>query len=407
MKILFVNEKCGYFGGVEQNVADSVKSLRARGHACYLAYGELTDRNEIKYRALFDNCFHCKEVMPSTEHTSNFDNTFFSFDEVIRAISPDVIYFHKVPDIAGFQPLPENIRQVRMVHDHDLCCPRRHKYFALNGHACNHKADWRCYFDGAFVERSPASAFGIRLVSIASKLRKMRSNYSLDALLVGSEFMRRELLQNGFPCDRVHILAPVVREQNSQPTPVPKENNILFVGQLIRGKGVDLLLDALSHVSCDFKATIVGSGNAMDNLKAISRISGLERKVCFEGWIDNNRLATLYRAAKVVVVPSRWPEPFGMIGLESMQHGRAVVGFDVGGIPDWLEHNVTGLLAPEQDTKALAKSIEQVLLNNELAARLGQNAYQRVQVRFNFNRYIDQLESFLGNGSHTNSQTEY
>ena len=99
--------------------------------------------------------------------------------------------------------------------------------------------------------------------------------------------------------------------------------------------------------------------------------------------------------AKLVVVPSRWPEPFGMIGLEAMHYGRPVVAFRVGGIPDWLEHGVTGLLAPEQDTRALAQAIDQLLADPQLCAKFGAAAQSCVREKFSFDRYLDRLEMLL------------
>jgi glycosyltransferase involved in cell wall biosynthesis len=207
--------------------------------------------------------------------------------------------------------------------------------------------------------------------------------------------MREELLQNGFPGQKVHILPPVVRMKDCAASAIPSEKRVLYVGQLIRGKGVDLLLHALRRLSCDFTATIVGAGNAQGKLEALCRGLGLGDKVQFRGWVSHEEVSQHYADAKVVVVPSRWPEPFGMIGLEAMHHGRPVVAFRVGGIPDWLEDHVTGLLVPEQDVDGLARSVEQLLMDTELAERLGRKAYERVRDRFSFDEYVTKLESHL------------
>ncbi len=390
MKILFVHEKCGYFGGVEQNVADSAKGLRGRGHACALAYGDVTERDPDGYAALFEGCFRCSELSPGRAG--------HPFEEVLRRVGPDVVYFHKVPGLPP-HPLP-GARAVRMVHDHDLCCPRRHKYFALSGRVCRHRAGWRCWADGAFLRRDRASWAGFTLARIGRQVREMRRNHALDRVLVGSQFMKEELLQNGFPPEKVRILPPVVRLEERGLSPVPGEPRILYVGQLIRGKGVDLLLHAMRQVSCDFTALIAGEGNARRELEALCQGLGLADRVRFLGWVGHEGLGTLYSWAKVVAVPSRWPEPFGMVGIEAMRHGRAVVAFAVGGIPDWLEHGVTGLLAPEQDTAALARSLERALTDTELAARLGRNAHESARARYSFEGYLDRLESHLcGEGS--------
>ncbi len=119
MNILFVNETCGYFGGVEQNVADAAVGLRARGHTCYLAYGTVTERDVDTYQGLFDGCFPCSELNPALP-----TQPAYAFETVLHQITPDVVYVHKAPTIQFCVHRLPGVRTVRMVHDHDLCCPR-------------------------------------------------------------------------------------------------------------------------------------------------------------------------------------------------------------------------------------------------------------------------------------------
>jgi glycosyltransferase involved in cell wall biosynthesis len=399
MKILFVNERCGYFNGIEQNIADTAEGLRLRGHQCFLAYGETTERRVTEYQEKFFATYPCAEfhTTKGKENKRNSSQSFAqSFEQIMQTVRPDVVYFHKAPELRRFEKHLKDVRTVRMVHDHDLCCPRQQKYFANNGRVCNQKVGWRCFMDGAFIKRSPDALLGFELVSIAKKIDEMQRNYRLDTLLVGSKFMRDELLLNDFPEDRVYVLPPVVRANFEKTTPVPKTKQILYVGELTYGKGVDLLLKALKQVKCDFTATIVGTGNEKESLEAMNRRLGLAERVKFRGWVSNDQLKAFYDAVKVVVVPSRWPEPFGMMGLEAMRHGRPVVAFSVGGIPDWLHHNHTGVLVPEQDTEAMARALEGVLQRDEFASRLGNNAYDRFINHYAFDDYINRLEMFLG-----------
>lgn len=392
MRILFINEKCGYFGGVEQNIVEAANGLCDKGHECFLAYGEITDKDPEGYQSHFHDCFAISELQDDSASTSHLTIT-----DLVDRIAPDVLYFHKFPDLTPFESLLDKFHSVRMVHDHDLCCPRRHKYFSFNGKVCHHPAGWRCWGDGAFLARSGTSI--VSYVSIGGKIREMKRNYYFEKILVGSKFMSDELLMNGFRNDRVHILPPVVRMSQTSPVAVTNRKNILYVGQLIRGKGVDLLLQALAKVRCDYTATIVGTGNAHGRLTTLAESLGLAEKVTFQGWVSHEDLGWYYKESTVVVVPSRWPEPFGMIGIEAMRHGRAVIGFDVGGIPDWLEHDVSGLLVPEQDCDALGKAVERVLNDIELADRLGQQGYERAAKHYSFEKYIDELESLLSDDS--------
>ena len=385
MRILFVNEKCGYFGGVEQSVADTAAGLRERGHQCFLAFDQVTGRQVPEYQAKFEQCV---PIQP--------------FEESVSRVKPDAIFIHKA-DVRALGSLPAGVRTVRMVHDHDLCCPRRHKYYAWNGRICRHKADWRCYLDLAFLARGAGSQ-KVAFVSINDKMLEMRRNQQLELLLVGSTAMREELIQNGFPAERVEVLHYVVRMPQRSMAPIPQENRILYVGQLIRGKGVDLLLRALPFLGCDYELTIVGAGNAQPELERLHQKLRLGDKVRFAGWVNPQDLTEYYARSKVLVVPSRWPEPFGMIGLEAMHHGRPVVAFEVGGIPDWLDHGVTGFLAPEQDVLALANALEKLLRDPALCTKLGEAGQKRVHAEFSFENYLDRLEGFLSNNSRATAQ---
>jgi len=83
------------------------------------------------------------------------------------------------------------------------------------------------------------------------------------------------------------------------------------------------------------------------------------------------------------------------VGIEAMARGRPVVGFAVGGIPDWLEHEVTGLLAPEADTRVLAQHLSRLLTRPELAGRLGAQAAAQVRERYRPDTCLDQLTAVL------------
>lgn len=390
MRILFVNHKCGYFGGVEQNVAVTAAGLDSLGHECYLAYGEETDRDPEGYQSIFQTAVRCQETGADWDACSSH-----AFRDIVQGLRPDVIYVHKVPSIACYVELLDRVRIVRMVHDHDLCCPRRHKFYFHSSRICHHKAGWRCYLDLGFLARSNGGTAPFTLVSISKRIREMRRNYKLHSLLVGSRFMRDELLQNGFEAGKIHILPPVTPMGSPHCAPAPEEPVILCVAQLIKGKGVDLLLRALSKISGRFSAIIVGSGNAEPALKGLAKTLGLEDKVRFQGWVRPEDIDEFYSMAKVVVVPSRWAEPFGMVGLEAMNHGRPVVAFNVGGIPDWLEHDVTGFLVPEQDIDQLAISLERILEDTQLARRLGANGKKRVRERFSFENYLQRMVRYL------------
>ncbi len=387
MRILFVNEKLGFFGGVEQNIYDTARGLRGRGHWCALAYDHDTGRSLEQYASAFDRTLRVDMGAGAS----------WKLDDALQQMSADVVYFHKVPILPDSSPASRAVRWVRMVHDHDLTCPRRHKYFAFSNKVCKHRLDWRCWCDLAFVRKRPGGGkLPVQYFSIPRAKRELDRNCGLlSEALVGSNFMKQQMVCNGLAASRVNIVPPVVVAPDVKVTPVGDAPNILYVGQLIRGKGVDLLLHAMAKLKCDFRADIVGTGNADGKLKALCGRLGLDSRVHFAGFVPHDRLGEYYARAKVLAVPSRWPEPFGMIGLEAMHYARPVVATAVGGIPDWLDDGVTGLLAPEQDVQALADAMTRLLLDTDLANRMGHAGRERVLRMYRFEDYLATLEQLL------------
>jgi glycosyltransferase involved in cell wall biosynthesis len=315
--------------------------------------------------------------------------------DLAERFGADVVYLHKIPRV----PLPAEWRRripvVRMVHDHDLCCPRRHKYFVHNAHVCHHPAGWRCWLDLAWLDRDRTSPLGFRVKSLAPHRKERERNRTLDLCLVGSRFMRDELMMNGFASAQVEILPPVVRRTLRDPKPMGDDPHIVFVGQLIRGKGVDLLIDALARIKAPWRATIVGEGNARPGLEAQAQAAGLGDRVTFKGWVANTAIDEYYASARVLAVPARWPEPFGMIGLEAMHHARPIVAFGTGGIPDWLEDGQNGFLVNERDCNGFALALTRLLADRELAEKMGLEGWRRVRDRFSFETYLDKLLELL------------
>ncbi|KAA6183169.1 glycosyltransferase family 4 protein [Thiohalocapsa marina] len=378
LRILHVHERAGFYGGVEQILYDTACGLAARGWPQGLLHAD-----------------------PAPQHDYLTPFAWSGRDDrLIADLAPDVLFLHKLEEPAGVAALAAAYPTVRMVHDHDLVCLRRHKYLPLTGRICHHPAGMACYLNGCFVQRAaPGSRVPVRFKGLGGVKAAIRAHRAVRRLMVGSRWMRDELLMNGLDPERVVIVPPIpaalADARPIPPSPSSTQPEILFVGQVIRGKGVDLLLQALAHVPGDWHATIVGTGNHLDTCRALAGKLGLAARVTFAGWVPHQALEPHYAQASLCVVPSRWPEPFGMVGVEAMARGRPVVAFGVGGIPDWLDDGKTGLLAPEADTEALGAAITRLLQDHDYARHLGQAGLERVQTRFRHEQYLDQIMAML------------
>jgi glycogen(starch) synthase len=119
---------------------------------------------------------------------------------------------------------------------------------------------------------------------------------------------------------------------------------------------------------------------------------GVAEHVTFLDWVSPDRVLELMNKATLVIVPSRWPEPFGLVALEAAMMGRPVVASAVGGLPEIVEHGVSGLLVPPNDHEALAAAVDKILRDPSAARLLGPTARQRARAVFDFAAFVDAYE---------------
>jgi glycosyltransferase involved in cell wall biosynthesis len=130
---------------------------------------------------------------------------------------------------------------------------------------------------------------------------------------------------------------------------------------------------------------------AAPDLRArVSRL-GIGRRVTFAGWLNGPALDAAFTDASVVVVPSRWPEPFGIVGIEAMAHRRPVVAFRVGGIPEWLSDGTAGFAVTPFDTAAFGERLQWLLAHPADAAAMGLAGRARVERDFHAGAHLSRL----------------
>jgi glycosyltransferase involved in cell wall biosynthesis len=265
------------------------------------------------------------------------------------------------------------------VHDHASYCPGGSKVFWRTDAVCTRPLGVPCLVH-AYAHRC-APRHPLRLWrQFKFSWEAMSALQRAHKVLTLSRYVRERLLQSGLESDRVTVLAPWVEIPPSASS--TDGGSVLFVGRLTREKALATLLRALALVQVPFEAVIAGDGPLRPNCERLAAQLSIDRLVHFRGWLSSTALEEEYARCALLVVPSLWPEPFGMVGPEVMAYGKPVVAFDVGGVREWLVDGVNGLLAPRGDTPSLAAAIQQVLTNAELRARLGVGARDYVAQRF-------------------------
>jgi len=156
---------------------------------------------------------------------------------------------------------------------------------------------------------------------------------------------------------------------------IQRTKDLIFLGRLVSDKGVDLLIEALKRLKesgLTLGLTIVGSGPEEETLKALAQRLGVEAQIDFLGSKTGSDLARVLNAHRIMVVPSRWAEPFGIVALEGIGCGCAVVGSEDGGLPDAI--GPCGLTFPNGNALELANAIRRLVTDDGLLTELRANA---------------------------------
>jgi glycosyltransferase involved in cell wall biosynthesis len=179
------------------------------------------------------------------------------------------------------------------------------------------------------------------------------------------------------------------------PEPAPyagSEPRLLAIGRLVPIKGLDVLLDSVARARREVPGLtleLAGDGPLRAELEAQVARLGLDGAVTFHGRVWP--VAPLLVTAAAVAIPSRG-EGFGMVALEAMERGRAVVASRVGGLPEIVEDGATGLLVPPEDPEALAAALVSVLGDLDRARALGAAGRARAVAEFPAERPADELD---------------
>jgi glycosyltransferase involved in cell wall biosynthesis len=213
-----------------------------------------------------------------------------------------------------------------------------------------------------------------------------------DAIVCISDHDRRSALARGLPSSRLVTLRNAIGSAPGTPgeTAVWPEGRrrVLFVGRFDRQKGVDVLIDAMRMLGDAAHAWLAGSP-----VVSAQALGALPENVGLAGWLDRDALQSYYASADLVVVPSRW-EGFGLVALEAMRAGRAVVASAVGGLPELVEDGVSGLLVEPGCARSLARAIEAP--DADRLRTMGERGHARWRESFMLDRLSGELLCLYG-----------
>ena len=384
MKIVVAHESIDSVGGVETYLASIIGALQARGHGVALLYhhggrGRLPVQPDL--------------VLSVADHGA--DEAF----RALRAWGAEVCFSHNMAPLDVERRALAEWPVVKMMHGHFGTCisgSKAHTFPMIQ--ACD-----RAFGPGCVALYVPRRCGQLRPSKLlngyrwATEQRALLSKYA--AIVVASGYMAREYRRHGVNGDRLNVL-PLFADVATEGTPCARDA-VLFAGRMTSLKGGQLLIDAIARVARllgrHVPLVMAGAGPQREEWRRMAE--SLSVRAEFPGWVEGTERSALFRRAAILAVPSLAPETFGLVGLEAAAFGVPAIAFDVGGVREWLRHDVTGrLVRPEQGANGLAAEIAALLQNPDRRCELGEAARETSRV-MSLDAHLTGLEQVLHKAS--------
>jgi len=382
LRILLVNKFWKPSGGVEEHCRSLIELLSREGHEV-VPFGMADPENDPPLpdeRAVSAVSFHggglrdrrraaaraCLGLETRRKIADLLARERFDVAHVVHA-------YHQLG--LTFMPLlrKRGIPTILDLHDYKVGCPRYLLFNDRTDAPCtvclDRKRGWawaptvrRCWNGSALS--------GALLTAEALSAKVARAYTAADSVVVRNELQKEAAIHVGVPAGRVQVIPNWVADRgDDEGGGSGGGNHLLFVGRLVREKGVHTLIEASREAGAPVR--VLGDGPMRADLEAQAARAGAD--TTFLGWKDHDEVLAELRGARALVVPSTWPEVFPLVICEAFAAGVPVIGSDMGGIADMLGEE-RGYLFPAGDVERLGALLREVVDDPASAARRAASA---------------------------------
>lgn len=384
MKILHLNEHLSWSGGIETYLLSLVPEIETLGHRQIVGFADGDPSLTPHARRL--------PFLAGSDRQSRRDG-FRQTRELLADERPDVVHVHNIHNIGALEACLAAVPTILHGHDYRYLCPASSFYFRSREVVCQRTCGPMCFAEtvrGRCLSLRPPYAW-----NYYRRVRFVASRASSFALAIAnSGYMGDRFERAGFRSGQVKVLpyfCPI--DPLDSPRPLPKQPTILFIGRARPNKGYRYFVEALGGLPAEVRGIMVGDFNSETSasVRLLAERWKCQDRLELRPWAARDGIHDVYRAATVVVVPSVWAEPLGIVGLEALACGVPVVASDVGGVREWLIEGKTGRLVPVKDGAAIAAAVRDILKLPDQGQQLGQQGQALVHSRFSRQRHLNEL----------------
>ena len=391
MRIVTAAHGYGQVGGVDRYLSTVIPALVDAGHevACWF---------ETRDCAAADSLSRHHGVTWWTAA----DGAQRAIDSV-RQWHPDVVFTHGIASPARERELLDLAPSVCFAHSYYGTC--------ISGSKMHRSPSERCctrpFGPACLLQYFPRRCGGWSPLTMVRQYELQSSRLDLlrryDRIAVASQHMAEEYSRHHLDGKVRVVSLPIESAPVQTARPDAGPTRLLYLGRIEETKGAHIAIESAALVAANADRAIElqmsGEGSRHDALKErAARLMARTRNltVTFTGWLSEAECLASLDRVHLLLVPSCWPEPFGMVGVEAALRGVPAVAFAVGGIPEWLTDGVNGRLVPADppDAAGFADAILACLADVPGLERMRQRSRDLAR-RFSIEAHLSRLDGVL------------
>ena len=409
MRILLVNKFHYLKGGSEKYYFELGKLLKEQGNE--VAYFSMEDEKNIKtgdkeyfvdkFELTSKNIWKVHDVIYSKKN-------YKKMCEAIDDFKPDIIHLNnfqrQLSSSVIFAAYDKKVPIIYTAHDVQAICPAI-TMLDSNGNVCE-----KC-IGGKYnncIENKCNKGSMLKSVIGAHEGKFYRKNNiykdMVNYIVTPSKFYKMQFIKDGYDEKKVIAIHNFINvdEYNLE---TKNENYALYSGRLSKEKGIINLVEAFKKLLEDkeinnidnIKLYIAGDGPCKEEIERYINNNNLKDKMILLGYLKQDDLKEYTRKASFIVVPSIWYENCPYSILETQAIGKAIIGANIGGIPELVQNEENGLVYKYDDVNELKEKMKKLFNDKELANEFGENAKKYATKEYDKDKYYEKIINIYKN----------